>query len=251
MGIRDIGWIVKGGGIIAALIVLVILIRYAWRRFLGIMRRIFPPNLLMRREIEQNHEIYIELVELRALTEADRTYVFRFHNGMEFLPSRPVWKISCTHEVVKHGVTYESAKLQSILVSLIPNIVGPIITGSSAAAGIKVSECPECPFQIRCLKENKRVIIIQVDEMESSYCKFHLEGQNIKTVVLCGIASGGNVFGFVGIDFCGTKLPADSVPDIAQKVCRSTEKIQYHLRYKKAPIDLPLPNRPITSASEK
>lgn len=242
-----VGWLsngvlqlIEGGATVVFVILAVLFVRKLLKRMEH------GSGYPVRREAEQNREIYTALVELRAITDCDRAYVFRFHNGMEFLPSHPAWKISCTHEVVKHGVTYESAKLQSILVSLIPNIIGPVLTGSSSAAGIVVPECPACPFKTRCLKENKRVVIMQVAEMESSYCKFHLESQNIKTAVLCGIARGGNVYGLVGVDFCGVALDQEHVLDVAQKVCRATEKVQFLLQFKKAPVDLPIPNHPIT-----
>ena len=200
--------------------------------------RVSIPHYPQRRDAEQNREIYMELVELRALAESDRSYVLRFHNGAEFLPSHPAWKVTCTHEVVKHGVTYESAKLQGLLVSRVPNIIEPVITGSSSNPGVEVVQCPECPYQEQCVKSNKRVLVIQVDQMGGSYCKFHLESQNIKTVIVCGLAKNGNVYGMVGVDYCDAKRSdLDRLREQIQRVCRSAEKIQYLLDFKKAPSD--------------
>lgn len=190
-----------------------------------------PP---IRIEAEKNRGIYNEIVELRAVTESDRAYVFRFHNGMEFLPSQPAWKLSCTHEVVRHGVTFESPKLQGLLVSLIPDIISPVLTGQSSVPGIVVKDCPVCPFKTKCIKEGKHVVVLNVEDMESGYCRFHLESQNNKTSVICGIAQGGSVFGIVGVDFCGIRPSDDRILEVAQKVCRYTDKIQYLLNYKKS-----------------
>lgn len=219
-------YLIRGGAAVA-LVVVLILGRRIWRKITSRFQVLsgYP----VKREAEKNKEIYNELVELRALTDADRAYVFRFHNGMEFLPSHPAWKVSCTHEVVKHGVTYESAKLQGILVSLIPKIISAVISGATNTAGFSTPDCGDCPFKTKCVKENKRVLIIQVDEIESSFCKFHLEAQNIKTVILCGIAKGGAVYGFVGVDFCGTRLIPEMIPGAVVRVCRSTDKVQYHI----------------------
>lgn len=225
-------------GVVIGLIILLALSgKRIFKKTVNWIKDHFTPVYPIRREAQQDREIYIELVELRALIDSDRAYVFRFHNGTEFLPSHPAWKISCTHEVVKPGVAYESIRLQNILVSLIPNLVGPVLTGSSSAAGIYIPECPECLFKKKCLKENKRIIVIQVADMEGSFCKFHLESQNIKTAVLCGIAKNGNVCGLIGVDFCGARLDDEHILPVAQRLCRSTEKIQYHLQYKKAPFD--------------
>ena len=242
---RDIIELLEGGAIVSFLMVLVFLVRWIWR-MMGSHNR-YP----IRREVEQNKEIYDELLELKVLTDAERASVFRFHNGTEFLPSHPAWKLSCTHEVVKHGVTYESARLQGILVSLVPNIIGPILTGMSSVPGITVKECHECIYRNKCIQENKRMIVIQVDEMDSSFTQFHLQGANIKTVVMCGIAVGGNVYGTVGVNFCDAKLTQDRIFDVTQKVCRATDKIHYYLQYKKVPVDLPRPSHPITSPMGK
>jgi len=163
----------------------------------------------VKKEAEQNREIYAELVALRAIINADRVFVSRFHNGTEFLPSHPAWKTSRTHEVVRKGVTYESGNRQSMLVSLMPHIIEPILTGGSTAVGVTVPNCDDCLSKMRCVAENKRVVIVQVEDMESSYCKWSLESQNIKTMIYCGIAYNGNVCGMVGADFCGVRLSDD------------------------------------------
>lgn len=235
----------KDGSYLALLLGFLYLLKRLYTKVIDKFTRIMN-GYPVRIEVEKNREIYNELVELRAVTDADRVFVFRFHNGMEFLPSHPAWKLSRTHEVVKHGVTYESGKLQGVLVSLISNIVFASLTGTSSASGIKIADCAKCLFKARCTKENKRVIILQTAEMENSYCKFFLEGQNVKTAILCGIAKDGNVYGMVGADFTGVALNPDQVYDISQKVCKATDKIQFNLQYKKDASELPIPEKPIT-----
>ncbi len=121
-----------------------------------------------RNEVEQNHEIYNQLVALRAVTNSDRVYVARFHNGVDFSKSS-AWKISKTHEVVRNGVTYESTHTQNLFVSLIPDLIGAIITGSVSISGVRVFDCAKCPFKQRCLVENRRVVVLNVEEMESIF----------------------------------------------------------------------------------
>lgn len=235
----------RDGAYLALLMAVIFFLRKVYNKLaekIGNIMNGYP----VRIEAEKNREIYNELVELRAVTDADRVFVFRFHNGMEFLPSHPAWKLSRTHEVVKHGVTYESGKLQGVLVSLISNIVFASLTGTSSASGIKIADCAKCLFKARCTKENKRVIILQTAEMDNSYCKFFLEGQNVKTAILCGIAKGGKVYGMVGADFTGVALNPDQVYDISQKVCKATDKIKFNLQYKKDASELPIPEKPIT-----
>lgn len=235
----------QGFGVIALIVSLI----WGILKILKILKKFvgrFLPEYPVKREVELNREIYTALVELRAVADADRAYVFRFHNGIEFLPSHPAWKLSCTHEVVRPGVSYESGKIQGLLVSLIPNIVGAVMTGSTSASGIAVSACKSCDYQIKCLKENKRVIVIKVGDLENNYSKYWLESQNIKTAVFCGIAQNGNVYGMVGLDFCSTEISPENIADISLRICRATDRIQYLLRYKKNnTCDLPLPETPV------
>ena len=189
-----------------------------------------------KQDAEQNHRVYTELVEMRALTDADRSYVLRFHNGSEFLPDNPVWKVSCTHEVVKTGVSYESAQLQEILVSRVHNLIDPLITGMSSYPGVKIVDCSKCQFKPKCDKENKHVVVIQVDELDNSFSKFLLESHNVKTIVQAGMVSNGRVFGLVGVDICDVKLADDSlIREAGDRVCRTAGSIQYHLQFKDVP----------------
>jgi len=41
------------------------------------------------------------------------------------------------------------------------------------------------------------------------------------------------VYGFVGVDYCGTALPSDKVEEIAGQLCKATEKIQFKLQFRK------------------
>jgi len=198
-------------------------------------------------EVEQNWDVYTDIVELRALANADRAYVLGFHNGTEFLPSRPVWKLSCTHEVVRPGVSYQAARLQGILVSLIPEIISAVLAGSSHHTGIMTPECTECNHKILCRKNNKRVVVFQVEDMDDSFSKHHFEEKNIKTTILGGITKNGSVNAMVGIDYCGTRLSDDLVKKMIAIVCHSTDVVQYHLQSKKDQAGTNSPERPIPS----
>jgi len=237
-------WVLIGSGIGIALAAVLLALMGAVRDWLfnlvpqliGKLKKSYPD----RKDAEQNQRVYTELVEMRALTDADRSYVLRFHNGNEFLPDNPVWKVSCTHEIVKAGVSYESAELQGLLVSRIHNLIDSLITGQSSYPGVKLVDCSKCQFKSKCDRENKHVVVVQVDEMENSFGRFLLESHNIKTIVQSGMVNGGRVFGLVGIDICDAKLADDEmIREAADRVCRTAEKIQYFLQFKNAPASVP------------
>ena len=229
-------WVLIGSGIGMVLTAVLLSVVGAAREWLlkaipamlGKVHKKYPD----KKDAEQNHRVYNELVELRVLTNADRSYVLRFHNGSEFLPNNPVWKISCTHEMVKSGVTYESSQMQNVLVSRVHNLASAVITGESSYAGIEVKDCSGCPYQRKCDKDSKHVVVVDVGGMEGSYGKFVLESRNIKTTVKVGMVNSGRVFGIVGLDFCERKLDGEELNEAVSTACKIAEKIQFHLLFK-------------------
>lgn len=182
-------------------------------------------------DAKNSQKIYTELVELRALTSADRAFVMRFHNGMEFLPSNPVWKLTCTHEFAKHGVKYSAGDYQSVLASRMIKLVGTLLTGESDDEGVRVArECEKCPDFKLCEGGNRRMILIQHDEMGSGFEKFMFEEQNVKTALFCGITFEGQVVGVVSLHFCDSKLDDEqSIESTIKILCESAGRIQYLL----------------------
>jgi hypothetical protein len=237
-------WVLLGSGMGIALAAVLLALIGSLREWLfGLIPKLIAKmkSYPTKKDAEQNQRVYTELVELRVLTDADRSYVMRFHNGSEFLPDNSAWKISCTHETVRSGISYESAQLQEILVSRVHNLVDSVITGEAKYLGVKVVDCGQCQFKSTCNRENKHIVVIQVDELENSYGKFLLESQNIKTIVQVGVVIDNKVIGIVGIDICDGKLADDTlIKEASGRVCRSAEKIRYYLQFKDIPSPLPL-----------
>jgi hypothetical protein len=191
-----------------------------------------------KRDAEQNHGVYTELVEARALADSDRSMVLRFHNGNEFLPDNPVWKVTCSHEVVRSGVSYVSSGMQAVLVSRVHSLVDTVMTGDSVFKGVRMVDCEACKYKDKCDRRNKHSVVVQVDEMEDSFSKFMLESHNVKTLVASGMVSGRQVVGMVVLDFCDRKLEGGAeVMDAAMKVCRTAARVQYYLQFKTPPDD--------------
>ena len=218
-------------------VIMVIFMSNYWKKIVTLVKSIFVKHPIGT-EIEQNWDITKDLVELRAVADSDRAYVFRFHNGTEFLPSHPVWKITCTHEIVRPGVGYQAGRVQGVLVSLIPEIISSVIIGGANHPGIYSPECLDCPNKIQCRKDNKRVVVFQVQDMEGSFSRFHFENQNTKTSILGGITNNGSVCGMVGIDFTGVRLPDEKVQEAVNKVCLAVNSVKYHLLTKKEQIQI-------------
>jgi hypothetical protein len=201
---------------------------YVVAKGLAYVKRLFRHEYPGKKDLEQHRAIYTALVELRALTDADRAYVIRFHNGHEFLLSDPIWKCTCTHEVVRPGVTYESVNIQNLLVSRVAELVEPIIAGEYGPGTEHSPCCTECPFSPDCERIHKNLAVIQADDMPEGFAKFFLKNQNIKTILMCGLTSKHGPFGIVGVDFTGAKREdADQILKLTEMVCKAAGRIQF------------------------
>lgn len=216
-------WIGVGVAVVVGLIVFFIV------KMIGDAIRRTGAHYPQKGEAKNSQQIYTELVEVRALTSADRAMVLRFHNGMEFLPSNPVWKLTCTHEFAKQGVEYRAGDYQAVLASRMIKMVGTILTGESDDAGVRVAlECGSCSETNVCEAGNRRMVVIQLDEMEQGFEHFTFQDQNVKTVLACGMTFNGQVVGFVMLHFCDAKLETEQGLGSAIKtLCESTQRIQF------------------------
>jgi hypothetical protein len=191
-----------------------------WRHFLT------RHDYIGKREVVQHRAVYNKLVELRAVTDADRASVIRFHNGNEFLLSDPVWKCTCTHEAVKAGVSYEAVNMQNVLVSIVTEMVEPMISGVSLAhfQGLRCSNCPSRDY---CSAHKKYLAVIDVESMQPCYAKHLLIGKNVKTLVLRSLSSTHGPFGYVAVDVTGYPAEEHDVQIICEKLCRYADEIEF------------------------
>ena len=193
-----------------------------------IVRKLSHHEYPGKKDTDQHRSIYNLLVGLRAVCDSDRAYVIRFHNGHEFLISDPIWKCTCTHEVVRSGVTYESVNIQNLLISRISELIDPIISGNYFKGCFQPGECSNCQYKSICKRTQKNMCIFQVEDMSSGYAKFFLQDQNIKTMIVCGLTSKRGPFGMVGIDITSSDLTdTKKLNELSSKICQAAEKIQF------------------------
>ena len=95
-------------------------------------------NLLINETI-QNANVYTALQFLLEVAGADRAYVLEFHNGDQYFSGRGQQKFSCSYEVVRHGISSESANSQNHRVSNYHTYVNELVKdGSFCYADINI-----------------------------------------------------------------------------------------------------------------
>ena len=115
--------------------------------------------------------------------QADRVYIFRFHNGGVFAGGVPFKKCSNTHEVVHPGVSREINNLQEIPLSTIPEFTEMIV-------------------------KHADIFSMYTEDLPRGTFRSILEQEAIHTILIHRLMVGDEVWGFVGVDYM-KKVPID------------------------------------------
>jgi hypothetical protein len=146
-------------------------------------RRLHP----LARAVMANKAVHTLLVELRAKTGADRANVYLFHNGQVFSNLNPVWRLSCTQETCKPGVTHDIERLQNILSSTIWDCLEPLFQDMKEKDKSKWS----LPH------------VFVVDKIPEGFFKGFLTARGIKIKIVCPLLNNRRqVVGFVALNYC-------------------------------------------------
>ena len=137
--------------------------------------RNFSNNL--RSTSKQNHDINTALSELLGAANANRAYVFRYHNGLAAVNGVPFFFQTNTHEVISPGTSRVIQFEQHI----------------PASINIAMNN----RFMI-----NRCAMVSDANEDRDSQNYWYFQNRSAKSLVRCPIFTGnGDLFGFVGIDF--------------------------------------------------
>ena len=121
-------------------------------------------------------------------TNADRAYLFQFHNGARLVSGKHYYYYSNTHEIVRPGVSSEMGGLQKLPMSLlVPTWIPLLIRGDSFAEWTR-------------------------DE-KHEYSKKLLEDQGIVYIAISPIMDETKSYpiGFVGIDYVGSEVNENAI----------------------------------------
>ena len=68
--------------------------------------------------VDAAKNIYKILNNLRSETNADRVYIYQFHNGGKYFSGMPRQRMSCTYEIVSEGVSSECEEIKDLKCSI-------------------------------------------------------------------------------------------------------------------------------------
>lgn len=122
------------------------------------------------------------LYDLMEKTSADRAYVFRFHNGVNYYNGEHKSKMSCDFEVTRAGISSEAQRLQDIPVGLYANWIKDVV--------------------------NYKMIHPDVNEIEDVRTRLELQRQGINAIGVVPYYRKGKILALIGVDYV---RPLDSV----------------------------------------
>jgi len=163
------------------------------------------------------------LSELRVLIDADRITLLRFHNGQEFLPNNPVWKLTGTSIVRADGVSDET--VNDLLISRIQPLISPLITGVTDDSCLIPPTCERCPNGRQCEDTNRRVIGFDVEKM-NGYSKTFLQRRGTGYAYLAALTNNDmKIFGVLMIEYGNIPSGEVKLTRIIQNICNFTARL--------------------------
>ena len=149
---------------------------YVYRGDIGfvIRHKVFQEDRIVN---ALDNDILIQKALIRTLKNynADRAYIFRFHNGVTYYNGTHKNKFSCDYEVVKPGVSAQAQALQDIPVTLFPTFIREV--------------------------NNNRMMYEDINDIENLRVQETLAQQGIKGLLVVPYRRNGNLFAMIGIDY--------------------------------------------------
>jgi hypothetical protein len=126
-------------------------------------------------QVQASSDMNKELKDLLEYSNADRAYIFQFHNGMQFYTGQHAQRFSCTYEVVREGVSRESYNLQNLQVSIFSWWVSEVLAG--------------------------RMSYYNIDNVSDYTTRVTLQQQGIESLVVLPLVYRAKIVGMIGLDY--------------------------------------------------
>jgi hypothetical protein len=100
-----------------------------FKRYNDTKKESYSKSKLME-QIRKDEIVHIAIRDLRRKYNADRIYVWQFHNGGNFYTTYPMQKTSITYERVSDGLERKSERYQNMLISNFTSYIKQVIDGN-------------------------------------------------------------------------------------------------------------------------
>jgi len=126
------------------------------------------------------------LEDLMYRSDADRAYIFRFHNGQNYFDGSHKLRMSCEYEVVGMGIEPQAQRLKDIPTSLYPKFISEVIEG--------------------------KMYYNDVEDIEDPTTRVALKAQGIKSIAVAPyFDTNNNLVAMIGVDYVGRKADLEAI----------------------------------------
>lgn len=99
-----------------------------FRRYQDRKEKIESKNSLMK-QLKTNEIVHLAIRDIRRRYNADRVYIWQFHNGGTFYTSSPMQKLSITYERCSQGLERKAEKNQNHLIANFSSYIKQVMDG--------------------------------------------------------------------------------------------------------------------------
>jgi len=126
------------------------------------------------------------LEDLMYRSDADRAYIFRFHNGQNYFDGSHKLRMSCEYEVVSMGIEPQARKLKDIPTSLYPKFISDVIDGN--------------------------MYYNDIEDIDDPTTRVTLKAQGIKSIAVAPFFdNNGNLIAMIGVDYVGREADLETI----------------------------------------
>jgi len=137
----------------------------------------------IKRDVNNNVLIQQLLNDLMLKYNADRGYIFRFHNSIQYYDGHHKNHQSLAFEVCNKGISSEKLQLQNLPTSLFPVFLQEVMLN--------------------------KMIYSDVNDIKENATRIALKEQGIKSIIAAPIFKDGYFVGYIGLDFVKESSPLD------------------------------------------
>ena len=196
--------------------------------------------------INRYKKINENLIKLLVEMSADRVYIVEFHNGQRFVTNQPIWKLSCTYEYCRPGISSEMSNMQSIpisgLIESISSLWGEVNPGFTSMEHLceicknrkALPDGKPAPKNDKC--KLKKVILAKIDDLPEGFYKAVQNMNGTKYIVLSPLVYDEQIIGYLAASYCSSEifesLSSKSIEKF-HKICTEATTLSYYLVNKK------------------
>lgn len=134
----------------------------------------------IKRDVNNNVLIQQLLNDLMLKYNADRAYIFKFHNGITYFDGKHKNHQSLAYEVCGRGISSEKMELQNLPTSLFPVFLQEVMLN--------------------------KMIYTDINDIKENATRIALKDQGIKSVMVCPVFKDGYFVAYIGLDYVKESL---------------------------------------------